>query len=102
MAPSLPPAILSALHEPGIPVGPDDPVVQPSPVDEPDGRLGVVPVVILDEAEATRSPLKLVQPHDDPFDLAALPEEFIDLLLGGVEAHVPRVQGGALVQQPLL
>lgn len=57
---------------------------------------------ILHEAEAAGGFLHFVQPHDDLLDVAAFAEEFVDLLLRGVEGQVPHIQRAALPQQPLL
>lgn len=57
---------------------------------------------ILHEAEAAGCFLHFVQPHDDLLDVAAFAEEFVDLLLRGVEGQVPDIQRAALPQQPLL
>lgn len=57
---------------------------------------------ILHEAEAAGGFLHFVQPHDDLLDVAAFAEEFVDLLLRGVEGQVPHIQRTALPQQPLL
>ena len=59
----------------------------------------IVVLVSLDEAEATRSPLELVQAHDHPLHLAALAEELVDLLLRCVEAHVAHIERGAIAQE---
>ena len=102
LAPGLAAAILSPLNEPRVPVSPDDPVVQPGAVDVPQRVLRVLSAVILDKTEAAGRPLELVQAHHHPLDLAAHPKQLVDLLLCGVEGHVADIQGGGLVQQPLL
>jgi len=48
--------------------------------------------VVLDEAEATRRLLEAVEAHDEALDFAALAEELVDLLLGGVEGKVADVE----------
>lgn len=58
--------------------------------------------VVFDEAEAAGRLLDLVQPHDDALDVAALGEELLDLLLGGVERQVAHVQRGGDLQELLL
>ena len=59
----------------------------------------IVVLISLDEAEATGSPLELVQAHDHPLHLAALAEELVDLLLRCVEAHVAHIERGAIAQE---
>ena len=59
----------------------------------------IVVMVSLNEAEATGSPLELVQAHDHPLHLAALAEELVDLLLRCVEAHVAHIERGAIAQE---
>ena len=54
-------AELSAFDEPGVPVGSDDPVVQPGAVDVLHGVGGILAQVVLHEAEAARSALELVE-----------------------------------------
>ena len=44
----------------------------------------------------------LVESHDDALDVAALAEELVELLLGGVVGEVADVQRRALPQQLLL
>ena len=68
----------------------------------PHAVLPVLPVVVLHEAEAAGRPLELVEPHDDSLDLAAHPEQLVDLLLRRVERHVAHIQCCGLPQQPLL
>ena len=46
---------------------------------------GVLVSVVLDKAEAARRLLKAIETHDQALDLAALGEQLVDLLLGGVE-----------------
>ena len=60
-----------------------------------DRALRVDAVVVLDEAEAARGELVLVQPHDDRPDDANLAEDLPDLLLRREERHVADVQRGA-------
>merc|ERR1719443_2571087 len=94
--------LLTALNETSVPVRPDDPVVQPGPVDVPQCVLRVLPGVILHETEAAWSSFKLVQSHHHPLHFPAHPEQLVDLLLRGVEGHVADVQRRGLSQQPLL
>ena len=48
--------------------------------------------VILDKAEAAGRLLEAIQPHDQALDLATFAEEFVDLLLGGVEGEVADIE----------
>lgn len=61
-----------------------------------------LPDIILDKTKFTGCPFKLIQPHDNPLHLTALPKQLVDLLLCGVVAHVPHVQSGGVVEQPLM
>lgn len=54
--------------------------------------------VVLDEAEATGRLLEAVEAHDEALDLAALAEELVDLLLGGVEGEVADVEGCGVLE----
>ena len=68
----------------------------------PHGHLGVGPDVVLDEAKSAGRLLVLVEPHDDPFDVARHREELEDLFLGGVEGEVADVKGRTVEQTLLL
>ena len=61
-----------------------------------------LPAIILNKTKSTGCPFKLIQPHHNPLHLPTLPKQLVDLLLCGVVAHVPHVQGGGVVEQPLL
>lgn len=54
--------------------------------------------VVLDEAEAARGLLEAIKAHDEALDLAALAEELVDLLLGGVEGEVADVERGGVFE----
>lgn len=60
------------------------------------------PERILYKAKTTRGFLDLVQTHDNPFDISALGEELLDLLLSGVEGQVADIQRGGNLQRFLL
>lgn len=92
-------SVLASLHKAGVPVRADDPVVQPRAVHEPHAVLRVLPGVVLDEAEATRRLLELVQAHDDALDVAALGKQLVDLAFGRVERQVAHVHGRGQPQQ---
>ena len=48
--------------------------------------------IILHEAEPTRRFLEPIQAHDQALDFAALAEQLVDLLFGGVEGEVADVE----------
>ena len=48
---------------------------------------------ILYEAEAAGCPGEFVEAHDDPLDIPALGEQFVDLLLCREEGQVPDIEG---------
>lgn len=86
-------SILTALDEAGVPVAPDNPIVETGAI-YPLHRLeGVLAVVKLYEAEAAGRSAKLVQADDDAPDLAAPTKEVVDLLLRRVEGQVAHVEG---------
>ena len=54
--------------------------------------------VVLDEAKPARRLVEAVQAHDEALELAALGEEGVDLLFGGVEGQVTDVEGRGVAQ----
>jgi hypothetical protein len=54
--------------------------------------------VILDEAEAAGRLLEAVEAHDEALDFAALAEQLVYLLFGGVEREVADVERGSVFQ----
>jgi len=87
------PAILPPFFKPGIQISADDPLIQLGAADVLHGVQRILVRVVLDEAEAARGLGEAVEAHDQPLDLAALAEEFVDLLLRGVEGEVADVEG---------
>ncbi len=94
--------ILSAFDESRIPIGPNDPVVQTSPVHVSHRLFCVCARVVFDEAEAARGLLEPVQSHDDPFHVARAREQLVNLLLAAVVGQVADVQRGTGQQRILL
>lgn len=95
-------AVLPPLLEAGVPVRPDDAVVQPRAVDEAHGVLGPCARVVLDEAEATGRLLDFVQADDDALHVSAFRKYVVDLVLGGIKGEISNIQSVALLQQLLL
>lgn len=58
--------------------------------------------IVFDKAEAARCLLKPIQTHDKTLDLAALGEEFVNLLFCGVERQVPDIECGRVLERVLL
>jgi hypothetical protein len=71
--------------EAGIEIGADDTLVELGSANIFHAIECFLVSVIFHKAEAARSLLESIQAHDQAFDLAALGEELVDLLLGGVE-----------------
>jgi len=92
-------SILPAFHKASVPVGPDNPVIEASTIDEPHSSFSILPQVELKEAKAAGGPLELVQPHHHPLHLSTFAKELVDLLFCRVEAHVAHVERGALTQK---
>ena len=88
-------AVLAPFEEAGVPVGPDDAVVEPGSVDVAHRVFGVLARVVLDETEAARSSLVLVEAHHDALHVASARKQFVDLLLGREERQVADVECGA-------
>jgi len=95
-------AVLAALHEACVPVRPHDAVIQPRAVHVAHALLRVLSGVILDEAEAAGGLVVLVEAHHDALHIPRLGEQFVDLLLGGVEGEVAHIQCGGEQQAVLL
>lgn len=92
-------AVLAALLEAGVQVGAHDALVELGAADVLHAVERVLVGVVFDEAEAARRLGEAVQPHDQPFDLAALGEELVDLLLGRVEREVADVQRRGVLER---
>lgn len=86
---------LPSLLEAGVPVCPDDPVVQPSAVDEAHGVFRVRTCVVFYEAESTSRLLHFIQADDDALDVSAFGKQLMYLLLSGVEGEVSHIQSVA-------
>jgi hypothetical protein len=54
--------------------------------------------VVLDKAEAAGRLVEAVEAHDQALDAAALAEELVDLLFGGVEGEVADVEGCGVLE----
>jgi hypothetical protein len=95
---ALAPSILPALRKALIQVGADDALVQLRAANVLHAVQRILVGVVLDEAESARRLLEAVEAHDQALDLAALGEELVDLLLGGVEGEVADVERGCVAQ----
>lgn len=102
LAARLAPAELPARLEAEVPVDADLPTIDDLQVEAVDCLLSLLPGGVLDEAEATRSLLSLVQTHDQAHDLAALAEELHQLALIGEEGQVAHVEGRRLAETILV
>lgn len=98
LATGLTAAVLPALGEAFIEIGPDDTLIQLGAADVLHAVEGVLVSVVLDEAEAARCLLEAVEAHDQAFDLAAFAKQLVDLLLGGVEGQIADVERGGIFE----
>lgn len=94
--------ILPSFLEAGVPVRPDDTVVQPRAVDETHCIFCANSCVVFDEAESTGRLLDLIQTNDDALHVSTFRKQLVYLFLGGVEGQIPHIQRVALLQQLLL
>lgn len=85
--------VLSALSKSFIEIRPDNALVQLGAANVLHAVERILVRVVLDEAESTGRLLEAVEAHYQALDFAALGEEFVDLLLGGVEGEVADVEG---------
>jgi hypothetical protein len=95
---ALAPSILPSLRKALVQVRANDALVQLRAANVLHAVQRILVCVVLDEAEAARCLLEAVQAHDQALDLAALGEELVDLLLGGVEGEVADVERGRVAQ----
>jgi len=102
LAAALAAAVLAPLDEAGVPVRPDDAVVEPRAVNVAHAHLRVLPGIILNETKAARGLIVFVEAHDDALDVTRLAEELVDLFLRRVEGEVADVQCGGEQQAVLL
>lgn len=79
------PTVLAALFKTRIQVGSDDSLVELGATDILHAVESILVSVVLHEAETAGGLVKSIQSHDQTLDLAALGEEFVYLLLRGVE-----------------
>lgn len=86
------PAVLPALLEARVQVGADDSLVELGAADVLHAVEGVLVGKVFDKAETAGCLVEAIQPHDQPFDLAALAEQLVDLLLGREEREVADVE----------
>ena len=89
---------MPALREAFIEIRSYYPLVQLRATDVLEAIQRVLMVVVLHKAEAARCLVEAVEAHDEPFDLTALAEEFVDLLFGGVEGEVADVESGCICE----
>lgn len=90
--------VLPALGKALVQVGADDALVQLGAADVLHAVQRILVRVVLDEAEAAGRLLEAVEAHDEALDLAALGEQLVDLLLGGVEGQVADVEGSRVLE----
>lgn len=90
--------ILPALSESLVEIGPDDALVELGAANVLHAVERILVGVVLDEAETAGRLLEAVEAHDKALNLAALAEELVDLLLGGVEGEVANVEGGSVLE----
>lgn len=95
-------AVLSSLFEAGIPVCPDDTVVQPRAINESHRMFCICSCVVFYKTESTGRLLDFIQADDDALDVSTFREQLVHLLLSSVEGEVPHIQCVALLQQLLL
>lgn len=88
--------VLTALLEAWVKIGTDDALVELGATNVLHAVEGVLVGVVFHEAEATGRLVEPVEAHDEALDLAALGEELVDLLFGGVEGQVADVEGGRI------
>jgi hypothetical protein len=90
--------VLSALGKALVQIGADDALVQLGASDVLHAVQSILVGVVFDEAEPAGRLLEAVEAHDEPLDLAALGEQLVDLLLGGVEGQVADVEGRRVLE----
>jgi len=94
--------VLPALDEPGVPVRSDYSVVQPCSVDVSECVFRINSEIILHETETAGCPLEFVQTHNDLLYLSTFAEEFVELLLCSVVAHIAHIQSRTLGEKSFL
>ena len=98
LSPTLPSPELAPFFIAEVEVAADDALVELGAANVLHAVQGVLVGVVLDEAEAAGRLLEAVEAHDQALDLAALAEELVDLLLGGVEGEVTDVEGAGVLE----
>ena len=95
---TLAPTILPALGEALIQIRANNALVQLGAANVLHAVERILVGVVLDEAEAARRLLEAVEAHDEALNLAALAEELVYLLLGGVEGEIADVESGCVLE----
>jgi len=87
-------SVLTSFFEAGVPIRPDNTIIQTGSVDVSHAVFCIIPRVVFEKAKATRGFLDFVQTHDNSFNVASLAEQLVQLLLSGVKGEIPNVEGG--------
>lgn len=94
--------ILPSLLEAGVPVCPDDTVIQPCAVNEAHRMFCTCTCVVLYKTESTGCLLDFIQTDDDALHVSTFRKQLVYLVLCGVEGEIPNIQSVTLLQQLLL
>lgn len=89
-------AVLSPFLEAWVQIGTDDTFIQFRPANVLHAVESVLVCVVLDEAETTGRLAEAVETHDEALHFAALGEELVHLLLGGVEGQIADIESGGI------